>query len=136
MIVMSTRFLLKNGLMCRKSTKLPMLEAQSFTTDFLRVNFTEFLSIFYFSFLLLISVLSSYKKSVRIAADSLASLSNDPIQGFWLNDQMILRCYLLFTIKIHCSRRCYYAFFHLFHYYIFAANQVLSQNFIDIIWRE
>lgn len=83
MIVMSTRFLLKNGLMCRKSTKLPMLEAQSFTTDFLRVNFTEFLSIFYFSFLLLISVLSSYKKSVRIAADSLASLSNDQVQGFW-----------------------------------------------------
>ncbi|MCD5483279.1 hypothetical protein LOB94_08315 [Lactobacillus delbrueckii subsp. bulgaricus] len=76
-----------------------MLEAQSFTTDFLRVNFTEFLSIFYFSFLLLISVLSSYKKSVRIAADSLASLSNDQVQGFWLNDQMILRCFLLFTIK-------------------------------------
>ncbi len=50
MIVMSTRFLLKNGLMCRKSTKLPMLEAQSFTTDFLRVNFTEFLSIFLFFF--------------------------------------------------------------------------------------
>lgn len=114
MIVMSTRFLLKNGLMCRKSTKLPMLEAQSFTTDFLRVNFTEFLSIFYFSFLLLISILSSYKKSVRIAADSLASLSNDQVQGFWLNDQMILRCFLLFTIKIHCSRRCYYASFTCF----------------------
>lgn len=93
--------------------------------DLLYSNFTEFLSIFYFSFLLLISVLSSYKKSVRIAADS-----------FWLNDQMILRCFLLFAIKIHCSRRCYYAFFHLFHYYILAANQVLSQNFIDIIWCE
>lgn len=104
--------------------------------DLLYSNFTEFLSIFYFSFLLLISVLSSYKKSVRIAADLLASLSNDQVQGFWLNYQMILRCFLLFTIKIHCSRRCYYAFFHLFHYYIFAANQVLSQNFIDIIWRE
>ena len=112
--------------------------------DLLYSNFTEFLSIFYFSFLLLISVLSSYKKSVlssykksvRIAAASLASLSNDQVQGFWLNDQMILRCFLLFAIKIHCSRRCYYAFFHLFHYYILAANQVLSQNFIDIIWCE
>lgn len=54
--------------------------------DLLYSNFTEFLSIFYFSFLLLISVLSSYKK--------------------------------------------------ICPYYILAANQVLSQNFIDIIWRE
>lgn len=37
MIVMSMRCLQKNGLMYRKSTKLPLLEAQSFTTDFLDV---------------------------------------------------------------------------------------------------
>lgn len=67
--------------------------------DLLFSKFTEFLSIFYFSFLLLISVLSSYKKSTVICGRFTSlDLLDDQVQRFWLNDQMILGSLLLFAI--------------------------------------
>lgn len=91
--------------------------------DLLFSKFTEFLSIFCFLFYFFdFGFCQATKKSAVICGRFTSSLLDDQVQGFWLNDQMILGSFLLFAIKIHCSRRCYYAFFHLFHYYILAAN--------------